>query len=242
MYIAIAILVILWLVAMACRNQIRAQFWAYRLRNTEDLTVQTQYLARLASLGNAAIPAARSLLADGNPTVRSQGLVILNHAPDPAATELILLATRDPDEWMRESAVRGLAARNDVDALISILKRDDATTAGAAADALASMRIERAIPVLIEQLDPARPTAIRVEVIQALARMKAAQAIPALQNCLEDQTSFDGLTVSEKSAHNAVAEMSPHADVTWPSDRTIADFAARALAEIESETAGPPQE
>ena len=230
--IAIALLVLVWAIVILQRNAIRARWWEYRLVRAESLEDRARYLALLTSLGERAVPATERLLRNGDSTVRSYALAILNQVPGERAGGLLRRAVADPDADIRETAVRGLGARKELKALIEIVRSDDSVAACTAVDALASIGSAEAIDALIVQVADHPQVAVRVQAIECLGVLEAAQAVDVLTACLVDDTVFDDTTLAERSAARAIQAVSPGRPVEWPGPRTVADFAAAALERI----------
>ena len=241
LFLAVAVMVVVWLAAMLYRNEIRARWWLYRLTSlstTDGLDPHARYLARLASVGEAALPAAERLLQDSDTTLRSFGVTLLQRLQSPRAGELLLDASSDPDPVIRGEAVRGLGGRGDVTSLRRIVRRDDPVAACAAVEALASVGSQEAVEIIISQVrngaarDGRAGLPVRVQAIESLGELQAGQAVEALIDCLADQTFFEGWTAAERSAAAAVAAMRPGNRVNWPEPRTVAQYAAEALQRI----------
>ena len=148
------------------------------------------------------------------------------------------LAATHPDPQMRRQAVRGLGAEGKVTVLRQMVQGDDPVTACAAVEALASIGSDEAVEILIAQIrradageaDPA--LAVRVQAIESLGELQAAEAVEALVECLDDPTLFEGRTAAERSAAGAIEALRPEYTVDWPGARTVAEHAAQALERI----------
>ena len=232
MIVAIVAMVVVWAMVMLQRNAIRARWWEYQLVRVESLEDRARYLALLANLGDRALPAAERLLHSEDASARSYGLVILNQASSPRAGQLLRRAAADPDPDIRRGAVRGLGARGDLAALAEIVQSSDSLAACAAVEALASIGSAEAIEVLIAQASQHPLVNVRVQAIECLGELEAAQAVGVLTDCLEDGTVFEGATLAERSAARVIQAASPGQPVEWPGSRTVADFAAAALERI----------
>jgi HEAT repeat protein len=232
MVLIILAMVIVWVVVVMQRSAIRARWWEYKLLRVESLEDRARYLALLCSLGQRAVPSARRLLQSDAAPVRSYALVILDQVPGEAATRLLRTAVDDPDPDIRLSAVRGLAFRDDLIALAEIVRSDDEVAACAAAEGLASLASDQAVNLLITQVREHPLLAVRVQAIQCLGHLGAVQAVDVLTECLNDDTLFDGATLTERTAAAAIQTVGPSQPLELPGPRTVADFAAAALERI----------
>ena len=80
-------MVAVWLVAILYRNEIRARWWAYRMASTESQVQRVGYFQRLASLGELAVPRARSLLDHHDASLRSFAVALMHPSSSDEATE-----------------------------------------------------------------------------------------------------------------------------------------------------------
>ncbi|HUU85327.1 MAG TPA: HEAT repeat domain-containing protein [Phycisphaerae bacterium] len=233
MFVAIAIMVVVWLVVILCRHQIRARWWTYKLTTAETLDEQGAWLARLVALGHSGVPSARRLMAEDDPLLRSFGLAILEHAPGADAGQLLVTASTDTDPSIRTEAVRGLGARRDLEALTRIARRAEPVAASAAAVELGRMGGDEGVDLLIQLLRTHESVRVRVQAIECLGQLPGppdARRIDALTQCLDDDTVFEGHTAAERAAMDAIASLDPAQPVDWPpSRRTVGQIAARAL-------------
>lgn len=240
MIVAISVMVVIWLAVMLGRNQIRARWWTYKLTVSRTLDEQAAYLARLASLGDAAVPSAQRLLGEDDPLLRSFGLAILQHAPGRRARDLLVAASADGDPSIRTEAVRGLGVRRDLEALSRIARGAEPVAAAAATVELGRIGTAEAIGVLTDLVCTQECVAVRVEAIECLGGLPGApdaKRIDVLAKCLDDDTLFEGHTAAERAAMEAAASLQPGQPVDWPSSRrTVGHFAARALERITGRT------
>lgn len=240
MVVSIVVMVAVWAVVIGFRNQLRARWWAYRLVRAEQVEERTEYLRLLVSLGPTAVPVAEGLLGQTDPSMRSLAMPILHHAECDRAHRLLVDATNDHDEVIRQQAVLGLRGYGDVPTLSRIARREDPAAACAAVIGLASLASPQAIDVLIDLVPPKANhdgLAVRVQAIQSLGQLEVARAAAALRACLDEQTVFEGMTAAEQSAAVALRMLHPDQDVAEPEPRTVAAFAAQALRSI----AGPEE-
>jgi HEAT repeat protein len=222
------------------RNQIRAWWWTQRLTASETLDEQAAYLARLVSLGEASVSAAQHLLGQGDPLLRSYGLVILQHAPGQRARGLLIAAAAHSEPSVRTEAVRGLGIRRDRDALAQIAQGGDPLAAAAATAELGRIGTAEAITLLIDLAHSHESVAVRVQAIECLGHLRAAAAIDLLTQLLDDNSVFAGYTAAERSARESIAAVHPGERVEWPpAQRTVGQCAAQALERI---TGSPPNQ
>lgn len=232
MVVAIAVLVVAWGAVMLNRNAIRARWWEYRLTVTEDPAERARYLALLANLGTAGLPAAARLLHQDEPALRSYGVALLHSIDDEYAVELLREATADADPTIRDNAIRALGWRGDIEWLRQLVNSPDERSAVDAVAALGSIGSDQAVDALIGLLPQHPGVAVRVQAIECLGELAVPRCVSALKSCLDDQAVFVGQTIAERMAGEAIGSLYPDQSVDTPARRTVADFAAKALERI----------
>ena len=237
--VAIALMVAVWLAVLAGRNQIRARWWEYRLTRVaaaDPAPARAGYIARLASLGPAALSSAQRLAAHADPELRILGVRLAAQIDDARSVDLLSQAGIDDDLEIRSAAVWGLRRHRAVPALSELARGDDPISAAAAVDALASIGTTAAIEVVLglaaPDADAPPELAVRIQAIESLGMAGIESAVQVLKSCLDDDTVFEGRTLAERSAVAAIGAHHPGSHLTLPSPRTVAAFAARALEAI----------
>jgi len=142
-------------------------------------------------------------------TVSRLRQVLVGHPPE--LVENLRRAIAAPDDDACEAIAHALAASGDALSLLPpLLAEDDADARWWAVRALAAGDVTAA-PLLIQALDdPAEP--VRCAAALALGQLGCEEAIPALADCLADesgwvrQSAADGLTLIGEAAVDALAE------------------------------------
>ncbi|MCP4249864.1 MAG: HEAT repeat domain-containing protein [bacterium] len=246
--VAITLMVLVWVAVLVGRNQIRARWWEYRLTRTPTADAaqdRAGYVARLASLGPAALSSAQRLAAHEDPNLRILGVTLAEQIDHPRSVDLLTEAATDPDPEIRTAAVLGLRRHRAVPPLADLARGCDAIAACAAVDALAAIGTTEAIDVVTALAAPGADNraelAVRIQAIESLGLAGIKSAVPVLKSCLDDNTVFEGRTLAERSAAAAIEAHHPGSRMTLPGPRTVAGFATRALEAISGESwaAGP---
>ena len=114
----LAVLVLLWLLGMVFRMELRGQWWAYRLARAGAGADRQYYLVRLAAMGDESLGAVGRLLGDARAEVRSMGITVVHYCKGPAAGELLVGALGDADPEVAATAALELALRPEAAALV----------------------------------------------------------------------------------------------------------------------------
>jgi HEAT repeat protein len=173
-----------------------------------------------------------TLLADDDPTVRSQAAaLLLGH--DSEAMPTLIRAARDPSSQVRAGALRGMAAARSGGAssiAFEGLADPDADVRGEALRAIAATAPEDAVASLIDALVDDDPR-VRSAAVDGLAEVGAA-ASDALSEALFDQRRQEALTALERLPLDGAASQLR---------RFASEAVARALEDIRLRDAlGPP--
>lgn len=236
MFIIIAVMVAVWLLIVLCRNPIRARWWTRKLVATGDPEIRLIYFQRLVALGPTGADAVETLLRSEEAAVRGFGVALVNHTRPPRARALLAGMTTDGDQDVATMAVTGLALLGDpavIEDFAELLHAAEPRLQTLAARGLGRLRTPPAIDLLIETARTHSSVAARVQAIEELGRLQVERAAGVLQECLVDDTPFDGPTVSERSAAALLARAAPGMQVEEPPpSRPISYFAARALGAI----------
>ena len=243
---ALALLVLLWLLAMFFRMELRAQWWAYRLTRAAGVADRQYYLVRLAAIGDESLGAVGRLLGDSRAEVRSMGITVLGYCKGPAASEFLLAALGDADPEVAATAALELALRPEAAALVprlaAILEGGGSAPAWGACVALERMGGPAAEQVLLTALPKVSDADVRAQIIDSLGMLGSKAALPALRGMLADRRPISRLPASQGGALRAIGALqgrlaSKGVDIkalaeASRSDRTVASVATRALGMI----------
>lgn len=161
---AITLLVIGFLAVVVLRDQIRAHWFAYKLKNTTRLDERTYYISALTSIGDKAAGPIRSIAADNDPNLRILAVFALKSLTDNESVFCLAKMLSDSDESVREAAATALA--------LSAEQR-----AGIAYDLLIAAILPRHFPVH-EQ--------VQIVVASAMARMEPSLSCWALEQAYHE--------------------------------------------------------
>ena len=239
MFIVVAVMAAVWLLIVLCRNPIRAHWWARRLAASTDPEVRLAYFQRLLALGPTGAAGVEELLKSEDAAIRGLGVAVVNHTrPQRARSQLAAMAA-DPDPDVAAMAVTGLALLGDpgvIEDLARLLESPDPHTGVLAVTGLGRLRTPEAIDLLIETTRGPGMVAPRVQAIEELGQLQVERATEVLTECLSDDTTFEGMTASERSASALVTRALPGSAVEpQPPVRPVSYFAARALRAITGE-------
>ncbi len=252
-WIAIAVLVALWAVAMFFRWEIRTWWWGRRLASAETPQARGYYFACLASVGDRSLGAAERLLDHPSAEIRLQALAILHRCRSDRARPLLLRAMRDADLDVRESAALGLAAFGDeavLPDLLRMLESSDENTVLAAVVALQRLGSPKALDALLRVAAGAAgggAASVRAQAVDSLGLIGDRQAVPVLIDCLADERPVTTQPAAERAMRRAIQAMAgdlvkqgidPASVANQPVPSTVADLAARALQRITGEPLG----
>lgn len=192
---------LLVVVLLGFRQQIRAQYWETRLRLADSPGEQSYYLTLLSSSGSSAVSVARSLLEDSDAALRRVGAALLTYIDDDDAVVLLRSYIGDRDEAVRQLAVVGLARRRD-DAVISVLQKwassMDEQQALLAVSELVPFGCDVACATLCRTAREHLSAQVRAQAVEHLGRMRCGEAIPTLIEVLGDDSSYGGPTMLEQ--------------------------------------------
>ncbi len=210
--IAITILLLIWVVAMLFRMQIRAQWWSYRLTQVQSQDERAFYVARLASIGDRSLAALPRVLNHPCDEVREAGITILHYCPDDRARVLLLERLHDRNEDVGARAALELSRRKDSDEVMPMLRdvllnRGDPHTGIAAAVALERIGGPDAEAILISALRQTEDANLRAQIIDSLGILGSRSAVPAITRCLSDDRPVTCLPASQRSAQRAIAAL-----------------------------------
>lgn len=249
LWLWIGLLVVLWLVAMFFRWEIRARWWAYRLAAAPASPEAAYYEGCLASVGDRSLGALRGLLRHPSADVRRRAAAILHWCRTEGSRTVLLEAMRDPDGEVRETAALGLAFHHDAAALPELLRMvrsGEGDVALAAAVALERIGGPAATEALLEVLRGDAPPLLRAQAIDSLGLLGAKQAVPLLIDCLRDERTPATRPAADRRALQAIRAAGldfsrlgiDPSKIDTGRPETIAELAARALHRITGESFG----
>ncbi|HSW47196.1 MAG TPA: hypothetical protein VLM89_16655 [Phycisphaerae bacterium] len=250
-YTAIAILMLLWLVAIWYRWEIRAYWWAYRITAVESPELQSYYAGSLAAIGDRALPALPRLLDDPRESIRLIGVRILRSCPNLRALQCLFMRLGDPSVEVSDAAALEIALRPDrLQALPVLQEMAAGPSATAAMVALERIGGPQAEDILIERLSNADDPDVTAQAIDSLGMLGCRAAEPVIQGHLGDHRPLTCPPASQRRAERAIAAVQGKllAQGIRPedlaavarTDLTIAAVAARALASLAPTPASHP--
>jgi HEAT repeat protein len=154
----------------------------------DDLSSRATAQTELRNARGAAVPALIDALGDPEPKARLEAVKMLGELGDPRAAEPLADLLGDPSKTMWDAlwtALRSLR-KHVAPALIASLASNDQTIRRRAAELMGSIRDARFTEPLIEQLNKDRSTGVRVQIAEALGRIKDRAACEALLDALHD--------------------------------------------------------
>lgn len=246
-YWLVGVLVLGWLGIVWLRQPIRAMWWELRLRHANSVAEQLYYMSLLSSVGPTALAAARSLLADSDPAMRSLGVGILSRVSDESAPELLRGAVDDSAIEVSRMAAIELARRQDPSALAPL---ERLVACGSERDALQAVSAYASFEceVVAENLCSIARThpaaAIRAQAIEQLGYKRCRQAVAVLIEALADGESYNASTVLDQMDQKALdllaaRQIERREATVWARDfAAVSDVAAFALRLLSGQSFG----
>ena len=242
-WVYVAGLLLLWLLVIMFRMELRAQWWAYRLTRVTSTDDHQYYLTRLAAIGNKSLGPISRLLDDPRPEIRQSGMTILHYCSHPSVTELLVAKLSDPSPDMVAAAALELAlrpkSRDLLPQLGTIALADDSASAWGACVALERFGGPDAISTLLQVLRQTTDADVRAQAIDSLGMLGSQEAVPTLKEMLTDQRPISRLPASQRSALRTIGAlqqklvtqgMDPQAMAeASQSQNTVASVAERSL-------------
>jgi eukaryotic-like serine/threonine-protein kinase len=174
-----------------------------------DWWVRSRAADALGKIGGPkVIEAVLALVRDRDEDIRRAAIEILNQTKDERAVEHLIQATRDPDWWVSERAVDALAeigSKRALPRLTEMLRAGNAKGLPIVVRALGRIGDAKLVDQLIPLLGrPERE--IRIEAIQALAKLTDDPHAPEVRAQLQSQIASPDQTIARMAA-NAMAEL-----------------------------------
>jgi hypothetical protein len=211
--VLIAALVLVWLVALFYRHELRSHWWAYRLQQADDPLVRAYYLPRLAAMGEHGLGALDRLLRDPRPQNREAGVAVLHYCTSEEARERLLhVLLNDPDESVAEKAALELALRKDAlrslddldDVLFSLAHPTRSRRAAVAIERIGGAEAKTALLEALLTHGGRLDADVCAQVIDSLAMLGSEDAVPAIRDALADDRGVTILPASQRAAQRAV--------------------------------------
>jgi HEAT repeat protein len=206
------VMVVVFVLVVMFRNDIRVRWWGYRLAQSADVQDRMQYLSLLSSMDVKSLPVARSLIKDSDAANRSFGVALLSTINGDEADRLLETACLDDDKTIRKSALLGLSMRataNTVHRLAGLIKQLDAESAMFAVSRLAGINLPDSLEVIVRTARSHPDIGVRAQAIESLGQWGGDDVVGALIDCLSDEAVYSGLTATEAQARDALASMAP---------------------------------
>lgn len=261
-YLIIAAMVVAFLVVVLQRNSIRARYWAYQLKQTDDLADQAYYIACLTSVGDAAAQSVEALVGDPRIEIRMLAIPASQGLTPRIRHELVLYALLlDEDEELQASAATAIALSHwapGEQSLIAFAQTPSDSTACAAAYGLSRINSATAADALCSIIQTHKSPKARAQAVESLT----AHLQPSLDNqnaltgeldpisvmvqALSDSGEFAGKLAAEREIETVssavtarkglrVAGSGPSASAA----RSVASVAAGVLTDLTGETIEP---
>lgn len=221
MYVAIAVLVVAFLLVVAFRRDIRVRWWEHRLMHAHDLQTRTLYLRLLTTEPVRAAPVAERLIGSADPALRSFGVTLGLRVPGSRGDALLQRVLDDLDPAVRRGAIQGFSRRASP-AVLPTLRRlidaigatDDPADPGVDAALWATYSLgfaaDPAAAEALRTLAVHHPHAgVRAQAIASLGQWSDAATIAALTECLRDTAVFDHPIPAEVAALETLEQAAP---------------------------------
>lgn len=249
----IAVMVAVWGTAMLLRWEIRTRWWAHRLGTAATATERAEYAARLAAVGERAVPAVEHLLTHHDPDVRLQVVLIARSYRGEPSRRVLLTALNDAAPEVRDAAAIGLALLGDAAATAALIDILNGRDEGAAVSAAAALQRVDAPDAIRALRDAARGIAggerlpVRAQAMDSLGLIGDVAAVPMLIEALTDERPLTSPPASDRLLQRVLGSSSvdwrrlgidPTSAPTVAVPETVAEVAARALERIAGESFG----
>ncbi len=208
--VALLLLVVIWIVVMMFRWQLRAQWWAHQAIAADNAEQLDFYVTRLASIRDRSLRAVPALLDDERPEIRSAGITILRYCQSEAAAELLLKMVADDNPDVAASAATTLAWRHGSTRYVPRLEQmlNGTQNAGwGAAVALGRINSPEAEQVLLKALATEVEPNVKAQLIDSLGIAGCEKAVPLMESALTDSRPIEITPHSQASAQRAIAAL-----------------------------------
>ena len=242
-----------FLAVVVYRNPIRAHWWAYKLKQTDDLTEQAYYIACLASAEDDAIGALESLIDQPQIELRllaipaSQGMT-----PSLRHERILTQLLHSSDEEVAAAAATAIAFTRWEPGdrqLLSFANSKHESLAVAAAVGLARIDSDAATAALCEMARNHKSPKARAQAIESLgshlqlhptsqpAQPSNADPLPVLVRALSDSATFTGKLAIEREVESISAAVTAQKGLRVAASqpdhaRTVAEIAAAILSTL----------
>jgi HEAT repeat protein len=225
------LLVLIWVLLMVFRWQLRAEWWAYQVTQAESAEGRDFYVTRLASIRDKSLTAVPMLTEHPDAGIRLAGITILRYCESPRAAELLLGMLGDTNPDVSGAAATNLAWRSRPASFIPQLRELATSTSPAAWGATVALgRIggDEAEQTLEQILSTADNPNVKAQAIDSLGLLGREEALPLMQKALADERHVDHLPHSQLSAMRAIGALSADLSAKGIDPASAADSASTA--------------
>ncbi len=241
--VVLALTVVACVTGLVCHTTLRSRYWAYRIARAATPAERAVYLGALCEAGDSGRWGVAALLKDARADVRQYGVLVLQHQRGDWWRARLLDLLGDPAENVRSLAAAGLAIHGDeraIPALKSLYETGDTSMAASACLALERLGTAGAQTALDELARVPADAYRRAALIDALEGIGTPECVPGLLHLLADHRPCDLPSRATQAAHRAFESLAaagypalPTSEpAAGPGPRTVAERAARALANI----------
>jgi HEAT repeat protein len=211
--IVLMLMLILWLVVMVFRWELRARWWAYEVARCESAEDRDFYLTRLASIRDKSFNAVSELVNDDRPEIRSAGVTVLRYCEGRPAAVVLIRLLADPSPEVAVDAATALAQRRDAASYIPELRSrlldNPGRSSWGTAIALGRIRRDEAEDALKTALARAADPDLKAQIIDSLGMAGCEEAVPMMIDSLTDDRPVQILPQSQQSAQRAINAVRP---------------------------------
>lgn len=210
--VIVLVFVLIWILIMAFRWQLRAQWWAYQVTQAETPEQRLFYTARLASIRDKSLGAIAPLLTDHpDRDIRIVATDILRYCESGRAVDILLTMLDDRDPEVAGIAATMLAWRSDAREYLPTLEKlwmTDAASRWGLAVAAGRIGGSAAEQFLMAQLGRDLQPHVKAQAIDSLGLLGSRAAVPLMKEALADHREIDVPPFSQISAMRAASALS----------------------------------
>ena len=226
-FIVVLLFALIWMLVMAFRWELRAQWWAYQATQAASPADRDFYITRLASIGDRSLNALPLLLDHADPNVRMGGITILRYCASPRALDMLIARLGDAEPDVAGSAATAIAWRPKAAQQVPRLVEAAAgRSAWGVAVALGRVGGKQAQDALQAMLATQPDASVKAQVIDSLGLLGCKEALPLMHKSLEDARPIDRLPHSQLSAMRAIGALSPELAAKGIDPMSAADSAS----------------